>query len=58
MPRLPLNVLLDKSASDLIHDSSGASADAITFTGNSSLSIDCRAYPSRAIGTAAGKLVE
>ena len=33
-------------------------ADTITFTGNSNLSIDCSAYPSRAIGTAAGKLVE
>jgi Flp pilus assembly protein TadG len=33
-------------------------ADTITFTGNSNLSIDCSAYPTRAIGVSAGKLVE
>ncbi|MDL2398409.1 TadE/TadG family type IV pilus assembly protein [Rhizobium mayense] len=33
-------------------------ADTITFTGNSNLSIDCSAYPTRAVGGAAGKLVE
>ncbi|AYG58940.1 TadE/TadG family type IV pilus assembly protein [Rhizobium jaguaris] len=33
-------------------------ADTVTFTGNSNLSIDCSAYPTRAIGGAAGKLVE
>jgi len=33
-------------------------ADTVTFTGNSNLSIDCSSYPTRAIGSAAGKLVE